>query len=112
MKFVAVIALFGAVCFAEETRKPVCNATNRGKFWPQEANFNRAAARQLYQSGELEMCSPGLWRYKWQHLRVNVRDLVRREHTPKQASQKADPHGPRYHEISKQWPNDQFAIST
>ena len=78
MKYVAFIALLGAMCFAGEARKPVCHAANRGQFWPEEANASRAAARQLYQSGQLEMCSLVVWKYKWERLSVNVRDLVKK----------------------------------
>jgi hypothetical protein len=77
MRYVASIILFGAMCFAEQARKPVCNASNQGQFWPEEANTSRDAARQLYQRGELEMCSLAVWKYKWEHISVNVRDLAK-----------------------------------
>lgn len=76
MKYVAFIALFGAICFAEEARKPVCNARNQGQFWPAEANVSKDAVRRLYQQGDLEMCSLAVWKYKWEHISVNVRDLA------------------------------------
>src|SRR5216684_2978390 len=41
MRYVASIILFGAMCFAEQTRKPVCNASNQGQFWPEEANSSQ-----------------------------------------------------------------------
>jgi len=75
MKWVAFIALCGVMCFAEEARKPVCNAQNRGQFWPAEANFSKDAARLFYQRGELEMCSQAVWKYRWERMSVNVRDL-------------------------------------
>jgi hypothetical protein len=80
MKYVVLLALFGAMGVAEQGRKPVCNARNRGRFWPEEANFSQDVARQLYQRGELEMCSLVVWKYKWEHISVNVRDLAKATH--------------------------------
>jgi hypothetical protein len=76
MKYVALIALFGAICLAKDARKPVCSARNQGHLWPEEANVSKDAARQLYQQGDLEMCSLVVWKYKWEHLSVNIRDLT------------------------------------
>lgn len=80
MQRAALIALLGAMCFANDAPKPVCNARNQGRFWPEEANFSQAAARQLYQRGELEMCSLVVWKYRWEHISVNVRDLAKARH--------------------------------
>ena len=77
MKYVTLAALFGAICFAGETPRPACNARSQGQFWPAEANSSPEAARRLSQSGELAMCSLVVWKYKWQHLSVNVRDLAK-----------------------------------
>jgi hypothetical protein len=77
MRYVASLILFAATCCAGQDRKPVCRARIQGRLWPTEANFNQHAARQLYQRGELEMCSLVVWKYKWEHLSVNVRDLAR-----------------------------------
>jgi hypothetical protein len=81
VKYLATLILFGAVCFAGENRRPVCNAKVQGQFWPEEANSDRDAARRLYQSGELEMCSLQVWKYKWEHISVNVRDLGKSKRT-------------------------------
>jgi|SRR5450631_3468820 hypothetical protein len=78
MRYVALLILFGVACSAGDARKPVCNARKQGQFWPEEANFDHDAARQLYQRGELEMCSLAVWKYKWEHMSVNVRDLTQR----------------------------------
>jgi len=77
MKFVAIMALFASACLAEDAPKPVCNAKNHGSFWPAEANSSQEAARRLSQSGELELCSIGTFKYKWVHISVNVRDLAK-----------------------------------
>ena len=89
MRYLATLILFGAICFAGVARKPVCNARNQGQFWPQEANFSHDAARQLYQRGELEMCSLVVWKYRWEHLSVNARDLARGKHASTSESGKA-----------------------
>jgi hypothetical protein len=80
MKFAAFTVLIGALCFAGPAQKPVCKVGNRGQFWPAEANFNRDAARQLYQSGELEMCTLVVWKYKWEHVSVNVHNVAKGMH--------------------------------
>ena len=72
MKKLVVALLFGAVCFAQDAQKPACNAHTQGRFWPEEANDNREVRRNLFQSGELEMCSLTVWRYKWQRVSVNA----------------------------------------
>ena len=89
MKCLALIVLFGAMCFAGPTRKPVCNARSLGQFWPGKANFSRDAARRLYQSGELEMCSLAVWKYRWEHISVNVHDLAKGRHRLTSESRKA-----------------------
>jgi hypothetical protein len=78
------------MCFAVEARKPACNARNQGRFWPEETNSNKDAARQLYQSGELEMCSVTVWSYRWKHVSVNVRDLAKGKHSLASESRKPD----------------------
>jgi hypothetical protein len=80
MKTAALIGFLGAVCLAQDTQKPICNAKTRGQFWPAEANSSPEAARRLTQSGEIEMCSQGLWKYRWEHLSLNVRDLANSQH--------------------------------
>ncbi|HYL73641.1 MAG TPA: hypothetical protein VEU96_05520 [Bryobacteraceae bacterium] len=75
MRYAAAFILLGTMLFAEEAQKPACSAKTLGQFWPEDANVSRDAARQFYQSGELEMCSMVVWKYKWKHISVNVRDL-------------------------------------
>lgn len=92
MKIVALIAFFGAIGSAQDAQKPVCNAKTQGQFWPAEANSSSGAARRLTQNGELEMCSQGVWRYKWEHLSVSVRDLAKSKDpgTPESKTSGAD----------------------
>ena len=72
MNFMAAILLLSAMSTGEDARRPACNAANQGRFWPEEANASARAARQLYQNGELLMCSQALWKYKWERLSVNA----------------------------------------
>lgn len=78
MRTVALLVVLGAVCFAGEVGKPACNAENHGRLWPEAANASPDAARLLSRSGELEMCSLVVWKYRWERLSVNVRDLEKR----------------------------------
>ena len=55
MKHAVPIGLFAAVCVLGQAGKPVCNSQNQGRFWPEEANVNRDAMRELYQQGDLEI---------------------------------------------------------
>jgi len=65
----------------EVSSKPACRAAIRGQFWPDAANSDPQAARKLSQCGALEMCTATTWRYKWQPVTVNVRQLGK---TPQQ----------------------------
>jgi hypothetical protein len=65
------------MCFAGQAPKPACNARSQGQFWPPEANVSKDAVWRLYQQGNLEMCSLGVWKYKWERLSVNIRDLAK-----------------------------------
>ena len=71
MKFVLSLVMFGTLA-AAVPEKPVCNSRTRGHFWPEEANNNKVAARKYLQSGELEMCTMGSWKYRWQFLSIKV----------------------------------------
>jgi hypothetical protein len=73
MKYVLALILAGAMSFAGEAGRPACNSRNHGQFWPEQANLNPEEAHKLFQSGELEMCSLVVWKYKWTYLSVNVR---------------------------------------
>jgi hypothetical protein len=85
MKTTLLIAFSAAICFAQEAPKPICNAKTQGQFWPAEANSNPQAVRRYTQSGELELCARGLWKYKWEHLSINARDFAKSKHpTPPQ----------------------------
>lgn len=81
MSYMALTVLFGVLCSAaEQTPKPPCNVKSQGQLWPSEANSDHNAARTLFQSGELEMCSLAVWKYKWEHLSVNAHDFAKPKH--------------------------------
>jgi hypothetical protein len=76
-----VLAASGLTNQPEASRKPACKAAIRGQFWPVAANSDSGAARKLSQCGALELCTATVWRYKWQPVAVNVRQLGK---TPQQ----------------------------
>ena len=90
--FVVLAVSLGPKCFAktEQVPKPACNARMHGQFWPDEANHGPDAARQLLQQGDLEMCSLVVWKYKWEHLSVNVRLMAKGRHSLTSEPRKAD----------------------
>jgi hypothetical protein len=91
MKYVAGIALIGALSFAEQPpkpvldAKPVCRAANTGQLWPEAANLSPEAGREFFRRGELEMCSSVKstfgTKYKWERLSVSARDLAKAKKT-------------------------------
>ena len=48
--------------------KPVCNAQNRGRLWPEKAGRHTAGA-------PIELCSMHFLKYRWQKLTVDVSEL-------------------------------------
>jgi len=80
--FCAVLAASGLVNQSEISRKPACKAAIRGQFWPGAANTDAKAARKLSQCGALELCTATRWRFKWQPVTVNVRQLGKAPQEP------------------------------
>ena len=62
--------------------RPACKASIHGQFWPDAANSDLKAARQLAQCGALEICTTTGWRYKWQPVTVNVRQMGKTPQEP------------------------------
>ena len=89
MRYMVFLALITAIGLAGQDKKPACNAGNQGRFWPLEANSSQHAARELYQSGTLEVCSQVVWKYKWERMSVNVRDLTKERHSSTSAPRRA-----------------------
>lgn len=75
MRWIAPLVLLVIPCFAEDTARPSCNAQNRGRLWPEQANTDPAFARQAGRCGELRMCSLGVWKYDWAPLTVHITQL-------------------------------------
>jgi hypothetical protein len=59
----------------EPSRRPACKAAIHGQFWPAAANTDGRTARTLAQCGALEICTTTGWKYKWQPVTVNVRQM-------------------------------------
>ena len=79
MHWIIVSAILAAGGFPgpsqQQPRKPACNAAAAGRFWPDRANSDPTAARKLSQCGALEICSAGVWKFRWQPATVNIRQL-------------------------------------
>ena len=67
-----ILAVLIYSCLAFGQTRPVCNAENAGRMWPEAANHDRALVGRLARCGELEMCSRGVWRYAWRPLTVRL----------------------------------------
>jgi hypothetical protein len=87
MRLLSAMALFGAVCFAQEPQKPDCSVDNHAQFWPSEANTSGDARREHYQQGDLELCSYVDGKYKWKYVSVNAHTLA--EAKRRKAAEKA-----------------------
>jgi hypothetical protein len=72
--WITVGLLIAAASLAEQ--KPACNKSNHGRFWPEAANSSAEARRTAARDGSLEMCSYGIWKYRWEPLTVNVQRLA------------------------------------
>jgi hypothetical protein len=80
----ALAALLPAASLAatagQPAAKPRCSARIQGQFWPEEANHDRDLMRKMVQSGDLEVCSLQVWKYRWKPVSINVaREMQKRE---------------------------------
>ena len=82
--FCVVMAVSGLPNQTEISRRPACTAAIHGRFWPEAANSDPKAARELSHCGALEMCTTTTWRHKWLPVAVNIRQLgkTRQQPTP------------------------------
>jgi hypothetical protein len=64
MRFFVLLSLSIAIASAADTAPPksACTERNHGKFWPPEANRDRAVAQKRFSDGELWMCEGN---YDW-----------------------------------------------
>lgn len=60
----------------ELDKRPSCNADQLGRFWPASANDSRQSVYELSKTGELELCTRGIFRYRWEALTVSYKDLL------------------------------------
>lgn len=77
-----LLAAGGLAKDAETFARPMCSAAIRGRYWPESANSDARAARKLAQCGELDVCTRTVWRYKWESVTVNVRQLGKTPQDP------------------------------
>jgi hypothetical protein len=85
VKRIVFCTLLCAIGLAEQpqaSKKPACNAAMRGRFWPDQANSNPQAVRELSRCGALDICTGGNWRYRWRPVTVNVRQLGKTPQEP------------------------------
>lgn len=75
MRWVFGLLFLSMIAFAGGGHKPACNKANHGRYWPEAANDSPAVAREMMQRGQLEMCSLAVWRYRWELMSVNVRQI-------------------------------------
>ena len=69
--------LCGSIASAQQAGRPACNEQNVGLFWPEQANWDRQAAKVAEHCGELMLCTRGVWKHSWQRLTVHVTQLAK-----------------------------------
>jgi hypothetical protein len=73
----ALPILLSGLCLAAQNGKPRCSAKLHGRFWPEQANSDAKLAVALARSGELEICSVRVWKYRWESLTVHISQLAK-----------------------------------
>ena len=71
----SIFVALAATTVAEDDRRPVCDAQNVGRMWPDEANYDPAALNRLARCGQLSICRRGVWHYRWYAPVVRVDQL-------------------------------------
>ncbi len=85
MGLTATLLLAIALASGSVPGKPprsACNKQTQGLFWPDNANRDRKLASQLMRSGDLHLCTRGIFRYNWQPLTVSYRSLLAKTKAP------------------------------
>ena len=77
LRLTALAMLLSGPCLAGEDVKPRCSAKLRGRFWPEQANYDARLVLTLARSGQLEMCSVRVWKHRWETLTVSVSQLAK-----------------------------------
>jgi hypothetical protein len=70
-----LLILGGSFATAQPAGRPACTEQNVGLFWPDQANWDRQAAKRAVHCGELQLCTRGVWTHTWQSLTVHVTQL-------------------------------------
>ena len=65
--FVTMVVLGG--CLAQEPDRPVCNAQNRGRLWPEGSTRDTCRA--------VEICGRSGGKYRWEPVTVHVSQLAK-----------------------------------
>ncbi len=92
---VLILATASLLCLASQDQKPACNAGNVGRLWPEAANHDPKLLKKMARCGELELCTHGFWRYRWESLTVRLDQLRGASHLPKPAGCEVSPDEPR-----------------
>ena len=81
-----VLAAVSLLCLAADETKPACNARTLGRLWPEAANHDSKLRKKMARCGELELCTHGIWRYRWESLTVRLDQLPGGAKLPKPAA--------------------------
>jgi hypothetical protein len=81
----ALFAIWASVGRGADNPKPACSAKIAGQLWPEAANHDPALRKKLSRCGELELCTRGIWRYRWESLTVRIDQLRGGSQLPKPA---------------------------
>lgn len=71
----AVALVSASLSPAADDLKPACNSHTVGKLWPDAANEDAKLRKKMARCGELELCTRGQWRYRWEALTVRLDQL-------------------------------------
>jgi len=63
---------------SDSRKKPGCDASTRGLYWPEEANHDSRALQEYARQGVLERCVSGPWRHRWQNMTVSAKAAAAR----------------------------------
>jgi hypothetical protein len=90
-KTALTLAALSFLCLAAGDPKPACNAGSVGRLWPEAANHDPKLRKKMARCGELELCTRGIWRYRWESLTVRLDQLPGGSRLPKPAACEASP---------------------
>jgi hypothetical protein len=62
--------------------RPACTAAIAGEFWPEQANKDHKLAAKLARCGQLQMCTRGYLRYRWNSPTIRLDQLSKHSGRP------------------------------